>query len=506
MRGGEALAVKGAVDVLVRVGAWPRARETGAPVRLPVAGPIDAAAVARALVRDPGGVWLDDAPAGRHLIAWRPRALLRMTGAGVTLTGPEGACRLPADCFAWLDGAARALARPAPAARWFGYLGYELSGVLERLPAWQADDLGAPTALLGLHDVWLEGAREGWWLVAVPGWHTPRGIERLAVALRRRLAGLREVAEAVPPPAQAASVRVLPDDARFRAAVADTVRRIHAGELFQTNLCRRFELAWPERETAALYERMRRINPARYGAFMRLERGAVLSASPERFLRVRGRVLISDPIKGTRARGRDAREDRRRARDLLASAKDRAELAMIVDLARNDLGRVCLPGSVRVVRFPALMRLPTVIHTWARVRGRLRRGATPGQVLAATFPPASITGAPKIQAMIVARDKEPRRRGVSMGCIGWLANAGEMELSVAIRTALSWDGRLVYHAGCGIVADSQPEAECAESLDKARAFLRATGAEAASGTQAGAAAATERGRGQTGARTGRRRR
>jgi para-aminobenzoate synthetase component 1 len=163
----------------------------------------------------------------------------------------------------------------------------------------------------------------------------------------------------------------------------------------------------------------------------------------------------------------------------MESEKDRAELTMIVDVARNDLGRVCEPGTVEVPVHAELVSLPTVHHTVSTVRGLLLPGTGPADLLRATFPPASITGAPKIRAMSILAGEEERRRGPAMGTFGWISLTGDLELSVAIRTAVfsgSVDGRVAYHAGCGIVADSDPEQEFEESAVKARAFLTALGA------------------------------
>ena len=184
------------------------------------------------------------------------------------------------------------------------------------------------------------------------------------------------------------------------------------------------------------------------------------------------------PIKGTRPRGANPRQDRALARELAESAKDRAELAMIVDVCRNDLGRVCACGSIEVVRHAELVTLPTVHHTVSTVRGRLRPvdAVAPVPLLRAAFPPASITGAPKIQATWVAAEEEDRRRGPAMGALGWISLGGDLELAVTIRTAAAARGRVVYHAGCGVVADSDPESELEETAVKARAFLAALGA------------------------------
>jgi len=270
-----------------------------------------------------------------------------------------------------------------------------------------------------------------------------------------------------------------PGRGAFEAEVTRTVERIASGEIFQMNLCRRLEAALPAPGIWPFYRRLRAASPAELGAFLDLgEERAVLSISPELFLALRGGrdgVVESRPIKGTRPRGANPREDRALARELAESAKDRAELTMIVDVVRNDLGRVCATGSVEVTSHAGLITLPTLHHTVSTVRGRLAPGAGPLELLRAAFPPASITGAPKIQAMAAIAAAEERRRGPAMGALGWISLGGDLELAVAIRTAVAAAGRVAYHAGCGIVADSDPELEFAESAAKARAFLTALG-------------------------------
>ncbi|HEX2223694.1 MAG TPA: anthranilate synthase component I family protein, partial [Thermoanaerobaculia bacterium] len=279
------------------------------------------------------------------------------------------------------------------------------------------------------------------------------------------------------PPAAAGTVVSRPDRAGFEKAVQRTVLRIHRGEICQVNLCRRLEAELPPAAIWPFYRRLREVSPAEYGVFFDLGRGrAVMSVSPELFLRLRDGVAESRPIKGTRPRGANPAADEALARDLTGSVKDGAELAMIVDVVRNDLGRICAAGSVQVVRHAELVTLPTLHHTVSTVRGRLRPGQGVSELLRAAFPAASITGAPKIQAMDIAGIEEERRRGPAMGAHGWISLTGELELAVSIRTAAAARGRVAYHAGCGIVADSRPEDESAESAVKARAFLRALGA------------------------------
>jgi para-aminobenzoate synthetase component 1 len=319
-----------------------------------------------------------------------------------------------------------------------------------------------PDLWLGLYDWRLEADADEWRFVGTDAWRKVRAedVERRPVA---------EVELATGHGAATAS-------GGFCEAVARTVERIREGELFQVNLCRRLETELPETDIWPFYQRLRTISPASHGALLRLdEERAVLSASPELFLKVEGRQVTSSPIKGTRPRGQNAEEDARLVCDLQESEKDRAELAMIVDVTRNDLGRVCRPGSVKVERHAERMTLPTVHHTYSEVSGELRDECGAVDLLRASFPPASITGAPKIRAMEVAAEEEGFRRGAAMGAIGWISVTGEMELAVAIRTAAASAGRVWYLAGCGITAESVPQEELQESEAKAAAFRRALG-------------------------------
>lgn len=277
--------------------------------------------------------------------------------------------------------------------------------------------------------------------------------------------------------------------AAYVAAVERIREHIYAGDIYQANLTQRISCApsadaTPER----VFLRLRREHPAAFAAFVRLRAGAIVSASPERFLRVgyektegnseASRLIEAWPIKGTRRRGRDRAEDARLCAELLASAKDRAENVMIVDLLRNDLGRVSRYGSIDVAELCALQEHPTLFHLVSKVRGRLRAGVTAGDILRATFPCGSITGAPKIRAMEIIDDIEPAPRGYSMGAIGYFSFDGALDLNVAIRTiTFDGDGAARFNVGGGVVAESDPAAEYEESLLKARALLRALGAE-----------------------------
>jgi para-aminobenzoate synthetase component 1 len=225
----------------------------------------------------------------------------------------------------------------------------------------------------------------------------------------------------------------------------------------------------------SIYRVLRARNPAWYSAWMRFEEQgrtcAVVSSSPELFLRVLEGEVITRPIKGTRPRIGDSKQDRAAAGELVGSEKDNAELAMIIDLLRNDLGRVCSFGTVCVTDPRRLETHPTVFHLVGTVSGRLREGVGIADLLRATFPGGSITGAPKIRAMEIIDELEPVARGVYTGCIGIIGADGSARLNIAIRTIVCEDDRALVQVGGGIVADSDPDAEYRETLDKARAML-----------------------------------
>jgi len=263
------------------------------------------------------------------------------------------------------------------------------------------------------------------------------------------------------------------------AAVARALDYILAGDIYQVNLARRLGCAFlgqPGRAPGcSLYALLENTAPAPHAIWLANgENGtALVGNSPERFLsRTATGQVETWPIKGTRPRDLSDRSQRQVA-DLLASAKDRAEHVMIVDLERNDLGRVCETGSVQVTDLCQVLTLPTVHHLVTKVRGQLRPEVGLAELLRATFPGGSVTGAPKIRAMEIIEELEPARRGPYTGATGWLGAAGDLDLAVAIRTALISDQRLTLWVGGGIVADSEPAAELAETWDKARAFSRA---------------------------------
>lgn len=356
-----------------------------------------------------------------------------------------------------------------------GALSYDLARRALELPPRAQDDRRLPALLLRLVGLVLavDPDREQALLAVRPALLTgdPDGARR---------AVLDRIASSVARPMPEGPVVVTPGPVRtslppdrHRSAIARALERISAGDCYQVNLSQRLTGHWPS-DLVDLAAALVAASPASHAAL--LPGPGIASISPESFLEVDSRTVTTRPIKGTRPRASDAELDAALADDLATSTKDRAENVMVVDLERNDLGRVCRPGSVRVEELTRVEAHPTVWHLVSSVRGELASDVGWGGLLAATFPSGSVTGAPKRAAMHVIEELEPVRRGWYCGAIGFLA-PGAARLSVAIRTAtLHADGTVDYGAGGGIVADSDPDAEVAESLDKAAAFLRVLGA------------------------------
>jgi para-aminobenzoate synthetase component 1 len=386
-----------------------------------------------------------------------------------------------------------------------GYLGYDYGGVLERLPAPRFDDLAIHDVVLGLYDwviAWDHRVGAAWLLsTGLPAEGEARaGRARARLEeVRTRLGGRRDGEAAVRTapiqgpggragPREEAPSYALPgiDGAEsiglrstfthrgYVDAVARVREYIVAGDIFQANLSQRFQAPLTE-PPFRLYRRLRRRNPAAFAAYLGFDDLAVLSASPERFLLLeeRRRQVETRPIKGTRPRGLGPMHDAALGLALSESDKDRSENVMIVDLLRNDLSRVCRPGTVRVPELFALEQHPTVHHLVSTVVGELAPGADAVDLIRAAFPGGSITGAPKVRAMEIIAELEPTRRGVYCGSIGYLSTTGDMDTSIVIRTFLALRGRVYFQAGGGIVADSDPEQEYRETLDKARALIQA---------------------------------
>jgi len=377
-----------------------------------------------------------------------------------------------------------------------GYLSYDLCHFVERLPSTAIDDLRLPESYFAFYDtiVAFDHLEEKAYLVAT-GFPEMEEGQRLRRA-RMRLEETKDwlcsshsviASEAKQSRDRDCFVATAPRNDRQNKEITlksnftpkeymkavDRVREyIAAGDVFQVNLSQRFE-ADLTISPFELYKRLRRVNPAPFASYLNFPGVAIVSASPERFLKVKSDLVETRPIKGTRPRGKDSVEDERLAHELVHSAKDHAENVMIVDLERNDLGRVCLYGTVKVTELAILETFPTVFHLTSTVLGRLRRGRSDIDLLKATFPGGSITGAPKVRAMEIIDELEPTKRSVYTGSIGYLGFNEDMDINIVIRTFLIKEGRAYFQVGGGIIYDSHPEGEYMETLDKARALIRA---------------------------------
>lgn len=346
-----------------------------------------------------------------------------------------------------------------------GYIAYDYGRQLEALPVLAIDDREIDAVHFAIYDgvAAFNHAENRLYLVA-------HGSESTAAA---RLTALKAIVDDAVESRSGAFSRGpwgwnLSEDA-FREAVAQVRAFIASGDVYQVNLSRRARCQFSG-DSVELYQSLRRGNPAPYGAYLDLGHWQLISTSPEQFLNKRGRSLETRPIKGTRPRGASAAEDLAQEAALRASEKDRAELLMIVDLERNDFGRVAEFGSVHVEGLYQLERYARVIHQTARVKAKLAQGKDVFDALEALFPGGSITGAPKIRSMEIIEALEPTRRGAYCGSIGYIGFDGDAEFNIAIRSLHLKDGYLDYQVGGGIVWDSEPEAELQETLDKARAI------------------------------------
>ncbi|MFH9422663.1 anthranilate synthase component I [Streptomyces sp. NPDC017529] len=365
-----------------------------------------------------------------------------------------------------------------------GYLGYDIVRRLEKIGDSTADDLGLPeltmllTSDLAVLDHW-----NGTVLLianAINHNDLETGVdEAYADAVARLDAMAYDLARPAPASAAALPPSELPPytakwgGPAYQEAVEDVKERIRAGDAFQVVPSQRFET---ECTASALdvYRVLRATNPSPYMYLLRFEDGVdIVGSSPEALVKVENGQATLHPIAGTRPRGATVPEDQALAEELMADPKERAEHLMLVDLGRNDLGRVCEPGSVEVVDFMSVERYSHVMHIVSTVTGRLAPGRSAFDVLTACFPAGTLSGAPKPRAMQIIEELEPTRRGLYGGCVGYLDFAGDSDTAIAIRTALLRDGRAYVQAGAGVVADSDPVAEDTECRNKAAAVLRA---------------------------------
>jgi para-aminobenzoate synthetase component 1 len=476
------------------------------PLVREIASPSSAMAAFERIAGRPGAVLLESGTREPKLGRWSflacdPFLTLRSKGSRVELKWPDRADTVEGDPFLVVREllsqfrVARPVEAPPLIAGAVGYFAYDLGRFVERIPEVTVDDVPVADCHLGFYGavIALDHVTGRAWVSAIGAPETdPRAAKRLAEERAELLADALATGGQEQAPAERGDRRACEDmpalqitsnstHGDYLAAIGRAKDYIAAGDIYQVNLSQR--MSAPLATTPmSLYRRLTQENPAPFSAYFETPDAAIISCSPERFLQVRSGEVETRPIKGTRPRGSTPQEDARLAAELLASEKDRAENVMIVDLERNDLGRVCEYGSVHVPELFALESYATVHHLVSTVRGRLRPGATALDCLRASFPGGSITGAPKVRSMEIIEELEPTRRGVYTGAIGYLCFSGDMDVNIVIRTLVVKDGTAYFQVGGAIVADSDPEGEYQETLDKARALARGLAAEAGTET------------------------
>ena len=415
--------------------------------------------------RDGEAVWLGDAPSGVPT-GGDPLVALRDTVAALHTPRFDGL--------------------PPLTGGMVGFIGYDAVRRWERLPSIAKDDLALPELSMMLAtDLAVLDHAEGTVVLIANAVNYDGSDDRVddayADALARLAAMTTALAQPTPPSAAVIDDDITPsytsnrtrDD--YLAAVERAKEEIRAGEAFQIVVSQRFEM--PTTASALdVYRVLRRSNPSPYMYLFRFDGFDIVGSSPEALVKVDDRRASMHPIAGSRWRGATPEEDNALAHELLADEKERAEHLMLVDLGRNDLGRVCEPGTVEVVDFMSVERYSHIMHIVSTVVGTITAGRTAYDVLAACFPAGTLSGAPKVRAMELIESLEPTRRGLYGGCVGYLDFAGDLDTAIAIRTTLIRDGIAYVQAGAGLVADSQPEAEDTETRNKAAAVLRAIAA------------------------------
>ncbi|BBL79543.1 anthranilate synthase component I [Rubrobacter xylanophilus] len=432
---------------------------------------------------------------GRYsFLGFDPKRTLSYRGGVYTVVDADGVREVPAeDPF---RGLARIVGRksvaplphlPAFVGGAVGYFAYDAVRYLERLPDAPPDDLGVPEAYFAVTDtlVVFDHLRHKVLVVSLVDASRLRDVEGegFAAAYRRAADDIRRVAErlAVPlgrgnlssgPPGE---LRISSNFTRgaYEEAVERAKEYIRAGDAFQVVPSQRFVAEVGDLDPLLLYRGLRTVNPSPYMTYLKFGDLALVGASPEPLVRVEGRRVMTRPIAGTRRRGESPEEDAALAEELLADAKERAEHVMLVDLGRNDLGRVCEVSSVEVTSFMEIERYSHVMHIVSTVEGDLRGNLTALDALAAAFPAGTVSGAPKVRAMEIIDELEPTRRGPYAGATGYYGVDGRLDTCITLRTALLRDGRAYFQAGGGVVADSVPKLEYEESRNKARAIVRA---------------------------------
>jgi anthranilate synthase component 1 len=486
LRAGDVVPARGDLRALARGGnVVPVSRDILADLETPVSAFLK-------IHRGPYGFLLESVQGGEKwgrysFLGTEPAQVLRVRGQAVEIETPGGETVRettddPLGALRRLLAAYRPVAVPGLprfAGGAVGQIGYDVVRTFERLPAHTVDDLGLPEAcLLVARDV-LVFDNVAQKIRVVSNVHlrdgeSPEAAWDAAVAridaLVARLAA--PPVEPVPPPAASGAVRANVSQAQYEAMVARAKEYIRAGDVIQVVLAQRFDLPLAA-APFNVYRCLRTVNPSPYMFFLALGDHTLAGASPEVMVRVEDGEVTVRPIAGTRARGTTERDDAALADELCADPKERAEHVMLLDLGRNDVGRVAQTGSVQVTERFVVERYSHVMHLVSNVRGRLAAGRDCFDAFRATFPAGTLTGAPKIRAMEIIEELEPVRRGVYGGAVGYFGFNGAMDTAITIRSVLMRGGRAYVQAGAGIVADSDPEAEHRECVNKSRAMLQA---------------------------------
>ncbi len=352
---------------------------------------------------------------------------------------------------------------------YLGWLGYDFAWEIERLPYTKPDTLPFPVAF------WYEPSSfavidhqtQNVWLAASDRHELTELSDRLENAVTK-------IKKLVFPPSAGTQVFYSPEQQGYEAMVEKAKQHIHAGDIFQANLSMRFGYPWKS-DGWQLYRHLQKINPSPFASYWRTTWGEVISVSPERLVSLRDRHIETRPIAGTRPRGKNEQQDQELERELLACTKEQAEHIMLVDLERNDLGRVCEWGTVKVDELLVIERYSHVMHLVSNVIGTLRGDRTLVDLIRATFPGGTITGCPKVRCMEIVESLEPQRRSLFYGSCGYIDKRGNMDLNILIRTLLKTNDHIWGQVGAGIVADSISDREWHESLQKAQAQLAALG-------------------------------
>lgn len=418
---------------------------------------------------------LYDAELGRYsFMGWNPRAILRSREKEIEYWVNGQLQKWQGDPLQALEQVRKeGQRRLGQEASWpfcgglVGYISYDMKNSIETLKHTTNGDLKMYEQYWGVYDRFLcmDHSRDQLWMVSLDA----TGLEEMEEEIKTKMKTIRE--EGLSPVWMGElHSNFQPED--YIKAIEKVLKYIRSGDIYQLNLSQRFHFPL-QGSHKSFYEILRKVSPSCFGAFLHFDDVDIMSISPERYLRVTGREIETRPIKGTRPRGKTPARDEELKRQLRESEKEQAELLMIVDLERNDLGKICTTGSIRVEDLFKISTYATVFHMDARVHGILKPEAGIPEIIQATFPGGSITGAPKIMAMNIIDSLEPHARGIYTGSIGYIDYRAHCDLNIAIRTLIVQDEDAYYQAGGGLVADSDPAMEYEETWIKTRALLTA---------------------------------